>query len=476
MRRGAAFLNAATKSQLMRLTFNGAAGIVTGSSYLLEAAGKRILVDCGMFQGGKDVVRMNYEPFAYDPRSVDIMLLTHAHVDHSGLIPKLVRDGFAGKIYATKPTIDLAKIMLEDCAEVNAEDTAQENKRRMRAGQEPRDPLYTIDDVKKAMKRFTPADYDSDCSLSEGVGARFRNAGHILGSASILLTATEEGKTTSVLFSGDLGQGGTPIVDDPEPAPQADYVLVESTYGNRAHEDPSAREAALDKVVREAYARGGKLLIPSFSVERTQEVLYYLHRLAAAKKLPKESVFLDSPLSIKATEVFQKDIGYFRQSLRDEFKEPFAFKGLEFLKTTQDSMTMNDYRKPCIIIAGNGMCTAGRIRHHLKHNLWKRETTLLFVGYQAEGSLGRFIEEGAQIVKMMGIEVAVRAHVEKIDSFSSHADEDGLVQWLGGMKEKPKKVFIIHGEEESSEALAGKLGGLGFQTHVPKIGESVELP
>ncbi len=459
----------------MRLTFNGAAGIVTGSSYLLEAAGRRILVDCGMFQGGKDVTRMNYEPFSYDPAGIDALLLTHAHVDHSGLIPKLVRDGFSGKIFATRPTVDLARIMLEDCAEVNAEDTKQENKRRMRAGAEPREPLYTMDDVKKAVKQFSPVEYDQETEVVGGIIARFRNAGHILGSASIEVSAAEGGKATKIVFSGDLGQGGTPIVDDPAVIEQADYVLVESTYGNRGHEDPGTREAALDRVVREAYARGGKLLIPSFSVERTQELLYYLHRLEAAKRLPKERVFLDSPLSIKATGVFQKDMAYFKESLKEEFRDPFAFKGLEYLRTTQESMTMNDYRKPCIIIAGNGMCTAGRIRHHLKHNLWKPETTLLFVGYQAEGSLGRFIEEGAQMVKMMGMEVAVRAHVERIDSFSSHADEDELVGWLGGLKEKPKKVFIIHGEEESSEALAGRLGGLGFQTHVPKIGESVEL-
>ncbi len=459
----------------MRLTFNGASGIVTGSSYLLEAAGKRMLIDCGMFQGGKDITRLNYEPFPYDPAGVDFLLLTHAHVDHSGLIPKLAKDGFRGRIYATKPTTDLARIMLEDCAEVNAEDTEQENRRRMRAGQEAREPLYTIEDVKNAVKLFSPVDYDSDCQPAPGITARFRNAGHILGSASIELSASEGGKTTRIFFSGDVGQGGTPIVDDPEQVPAADYVLVESTYGNRSHEDPSTREAALDRVVREAFARGGKLLIPSFSVERTQELLYYLHRLAAAKKLPKENVFLDSPLSIKATGVFQKDIGYFRESLREEFKEPFVFKGLEFLRTTQDSMRMNGYEKPCIIIAGNGMCTAGRIRHHLKHNLWKPQTTLLFVGYQAEGSLGRFIEEGAQAVKMMGIEVAVRAHVEKIDSFSSHADEEGLAKWLGAMPQKPRKVFVIHGEEESSQALAGKLDSLGFSTKVPKIGESVEL-
>ncbi len=459
----------------MRLTFNGAAGIVTGSCYMLEAAGKRLLIDCGMFQGSKDITRMNYEPFRFDPKGIDLMLLTHAHVDHSGLIPKLARDGFGGKIYATRPTIDLAKIMLEDCAEVNAEDTKKENDRRMRLGQAPREPLYKIEDVKRAIRQFVPLEYGTEKEVAPGILVRLRNAGHILGSAVVELFVVEDGKTTKIVFSGDLGQGGTPIVDDPAPIDGADYVLVESTYGNRGHEDPGKREEALLKVVREAYARRGKLLIPSFSVERTQELLYYIHRLVAAKKFPKEEVFLDSPLSIKATAVFQKNLGYFRESLRQEFREPFVFKNLECLPTPQDSMTLNSYKKPCVIIAGNGMCTAGRIRHHLKHNLWKPETTLLFVGYQAEGTLGRVIEEGAQVVKMMGIEVAVRAHIERIDSFSSHADEDELVAWLGRLGSKPKKVFIIHGEQESSEELKKRLDGAGYITEVPSIGESVEL-
>ncbi|MFN7991011.1 MAG: MBL fold metallo-hydrolase [Candidatus Micrarchaeia archaeon] len=459
----------------MRLTFNGAAGMVTGSCYLLEAAGKKILVDCGMFQGPKEIVRLNYEPFRFDPREIDFVLLTHTHIDHCGLIPKLAKEGFGGRVLATPPTLDLARIMLEDCAEVNAEDTREENRRRMREGLEPREPIYKMEDVKRALRLFTPIEYNRERHLSSGIKVCYRDAGHILGSAIIEVFVNEQGRNVKIVFSGDLGQGNTPIVDDPTMIDSADYVLIESTYGDREHQDPGTRESELSRVVRSAFSRGGKLLIPSFSVERTQELLYYIHRLIAHKKFPKEEVFLDSPLSIKATALFHKNRRYCRQSLKDEFKEPFLFSQLKCLKTPEESMTMNNYRRPSIIIAGNGMCTSGRIRHHLKHNLWKKETTICFVGYQAEGTLGRIIEEGAQRVKMMGMEVVVRAHVEKIDGFSSHADSQDLERWLDGFKRRPKKVFIVHGERSSAEGLGRTLRGKGYRTHIPRLGESVTL-
>jgi len=459
----------------MKLTFNGAARIVTGSCYLLEAAGEKILIDCGMFQGAKDITRLNYEPFGFKPKEISCLLLTHTHIDHSGLIPKLVKAGFRGRIIATPPTIDLAKIMLEDAAQVNEDDTMHENKRRMRMGLAPREPLYTLKDVKASFGLFSPVGYDSPYSITDSLRMTFRNAGHILGSAIIELSVTEAGKTRKLVFSGDLGQWDTPLLDNPTLIRDADYVFIESTYGDRSHGAVKTRGDLLSKVVRETFRKGGKLLIPSFAVERTQELLYYLHRLARDRELPAENVFLDSPLAIEATKVFSRNMGYFSQRLREEFTDPFGFRNLKFLRTPQESQTMNEYAKPCIIIAGNGMCTAGRIRYHLKYHLWKQQNTLLFVGYQAEGSLGRVILDGADMVRMMGIEVAVEADVRQIDSFSSHADSKELVRWACGFRNKPKKVFIVHGEENSSLGLEKTLKELGFDTHVPVLGETVEL-
>lgn len=459
----------------MKLTFNGAARIVTGSCYLLETDGKKILIDCGMFQGSKDTNKLNYEPFAFDPKEITHLLLTHAHIDHSGLIPKLVKHGFSGQIITTPATVDLAKIMLEDAAQVNEDETIHENRRRQRLGQPPREPLFTLEDVKNVFPLFKPLGYDKELQVMDGIRMRLRNAGHILGSASIELWVTEDGKETKFVFSGDIGQWNTPLLDDPTLIDDADYVLIESTYGDRLHGDIKTRGDLLSQEVVDTFDRGGKLMIPSFAVERTQELLFYLHQLVRDGKFPAESIFLDSPLAINATKVFSKNMAYFSESFRKQFKDPFTFKELKFLKSAKDSMTMNDYAAPAIIIAGNGMCSAGRIRYHLKYNLWKPENTLLFVGYQAEGSLGRVILEGAETVRMMGMEVAVKAHVRQIDSFSSHADSMELKKWISGFSKQPKKVFVVHGEEQSSKALSASLFDMGYKTHVPEIGETVEL-
>lgn len=449
--------------------------MVTGSCYLLEAAGKRILIDCGMFQGAKEIVRLNYQGFDFDPKGVSFLLLTHAHIDHCGLIPKLVKSGFRGTIVATPPTADLAEIMLEDAATVNKEETEQENRRRLREGLPARKPLFTMDDVKLSLNYFHPVGYDKTFPLGKGLSMRFRNAGHILGSAMIELIVTDHGKTKKIVFSGDMGQGGTPVVEDPDIIDSADYVLVESTYGNRVHGDVKTRQERLYKEVKDTFDRGGMLMIPSFAVERTQEIIYYLHRMDRDGTLPEEFVFLDSPLAIEATRVFNNNMDYFSPALRKEFKAPFTFKKLKFLKSIEDSQTLNDYRQPCIVIAGNGMCTAGRIKFHLKHHLWDHRNTVLFVGYQAEGTLGRLIMEGAKMVHMMGVEVAVKAKVRHIDSFSSHIDASGVIRWLGKMKTKPRKVFIVHGEEDSAKVLESKLKSHGYRTHVPRKGESVQL-
>lgn len=459
----------------MKLTFYGAAGMVTGSCYLLEAAGKRILIDCGMFQGPKEITRLNYKKFRFDPASISCLLLTHAHIDHCGLIPKLVREGFRGSVIATPPTVDLAKIMLEDSASVNKEETIQENRRRQREGLPPRKPLYTHEDVKRCLHFFRKLDYGKVLSLGERVRMRFRNAGHILGSAVIEISADEHGKSTRIVFSGDLGQGGTPIVEDPEVIEEADYVLVESTYGSRQRGHVSTRQHLLHKEVQDTYRRGGMLMIPSFAVERTQEIIYYLHRMHRDGQLPQEFVFLDSPLAIEATRVFNMHMEYFSPALKKEFHTPFIFRKLKFLKTIEDSQTLNDYRRPCIIIAGNGMCSAGRIKFHIKHHIWDHRNTLLFVGYQAEGTLGRIILDGAKKVHLMGMEVAVKAKISHIDSFSSHIEAEGVVKWLSSIRKKPKKVFLVHGEEGSAKELEARLRRVGYKTHIPRLGETVAL-
>jgi len=449
--------------------------MVTGSCYLLEAAGVKILIDCGMFQGAKEITRLNYEQFNFDPKKISFLLLTHAHIDHCGLIPKLVKNGFRGTIITTPPTADLADIMLEDSAAVQKEDTEQENRRRLREGLPPRKPLYTLEDVKQALTYFHTAEYDKAHKLTENISFTLREAGHILGSCVVELSVAEKGKTTKLVFSGDLGQSGTPIVKDPAAIADADYVLVESTYGSRSHGSVSTREEYLSREVRDTFKRGGMLMIPSFAVERTQEIIYYLHCMDRDGLLPAEEVFLDSPLAIRATKVFNSNMKYFSPELRKEFSTPFTFKKLKFLKTIDDSSMLNDYRKPCIVIAGNGMCTAGRIKFHLKHHLWNPKNTVLMVGYQAEGTLGRLMLEGAKMVRMMGMEVAVRAKIRHIDSFSSHIDGAGLVKWLGAMRRKPRRVFIVHGEESSARELETRLRTAGYKTHVPVIGETIEL-
>ncbi|MEK6982053.1 MAG: MBL fold metallo-hydrolase [Candidatus Micrarchaeota archaeon] len=459
----------------MKITFNGAAGIVTGSCYLLETENKKILIDCGMFQGTKEITRLNYEPFPFNPKEISYVLLTHAHVDHCGLIPKLVKNGFTGKIISTGPTLDLTQLMLKDAAHVNEDETLQENKRRVRAGLEPRDPLYTLEDAVKSFSFFSPVNYENPRKLSNDLEVIFHNAGHILGSSMVEIHVSESGKITKFLFSGDVGQGGTPILDDPTVIENADYVIVESTYGNRSHGNLSMRKQDLLKVVKETYARGGKLMIPSFAVERTQELLYYLHLLIRDGSFPNQKIFLDSPLAIEVTKVFKKNLKYFSKNLTKEFSDPFTFNQLKCLKTQQESRDLNDYAAPCIIIAGSGMCNAGRIRHHIKHNIWNPKNTLLFVGYQAEGTLGRIILEGAKSIWMMGSIFAVKSQIRKIDSFSSHATADQLIKWISKLKNKPNKIFVTHGEKISAEALSLELRKFGFKSFVPKIGDTINI-
>jgi metallo-beta-lactamase family protein len=459
----------------MKLTFCGAARIVTGSCYLVEVGKNKVLVDCGMFQGTKDITRLNYKPFLFNPKEIDYVFLTHAHIDHSGLLPKLVKYGFKGKIFATSATIDLAKIMLEDSAHIQFMDTKYENKRRKIEGLPPRAPMYDDEDVKKTNALFKKVDYDEVYQITEKIKVRYRDAGHIIGSSIIEMFINEGDGEKKIVFSGDLGQWDVPIIEDPTLVEDADYILIESTYGNRLHEDTIGRDELLLKYAKETWTKGGKMLIPSFAVERTQELLYSFNKLIKQGKLPDMKIFLDSPLAIKATEIFKKRHEFFDEEALTKYKNPFRFENLVYTPTANDSKKLNTYDKPCVIIAGSGMCNAGRIRHHLRHGLWHKKNTVVFVGYQAEGTLGRHILEGSKRVRMMGIEVEVKADIYKINSFSAHADYNDLIKWGKGFVKKPKKVFVIHGEFKASKALKERLGKIGFNCYIPKIGEKTAI-
>ncbi len=454
----------------MKLTFCGAAQIVTGSCYLIETGGEKYLVDCGMFQGPKHITRLNYKRFPFNPKEISHVFLTHAHIDHSGLLPKLVAQGFSGKICATAATIDLCEIMLQDSAHIQEMDTEQENRRRVRQGKEPREPLYTQKHAEQIRHFFKEVNYGEDLKISSNVIVTFRDAGHILGSAIIEFCA--EGK--KIVFSGDLGQWNVPIVQDPTLIEDANYLLIESTYGNRLHEPIQMRQDLLLKVVEKTHKKGGKLLIPTFAIERTQELLYAFNKLVEAKKFPDQKIFLDSPLAIKATEIFKKHHECFDKAAANT-KSPFTFPQLEYSLKTKDSIKLNTYSEPCIIMAGSGMCTGGRIRHHLKHGLWEPKNTILFVGYQAEHTLGRVILEGAEKIWMMGLTIVVKADVEKINSFSAHADYNELLKWSRGFKKKPYKTFVVHGEPDASSALKQRLEKEGHDCYIPSLGETIVL-
>ncbi len=453
----------------MKISFLGACRMVTGSCYLIETNGEKVLVDCGMFQGSKEVTRLNYEGFGFNPEEISYVFLTHAHIDHSGLLPKLYAEGFYGRIVSTGATADLCKIMLEDAADMHEHGTEHENRRREEEGLPPRKPLYTKRDARGVCRQFDRVNYDE---TYEGgcISVRYFDAGHILGSAIIEMSA--EGK--KIVFSGDIGQWGSPIVRDPTLIREADYLLMESTYGNRLHQDVSERANLLAEYARETYKRGGKLLIPSFAVERTQELLYTIKKLKDAGEFPQEEVFLDSPLAMRATNVFVKHREcYDWESLSSD--DPMGLDEIQYTGSVEASKKLNHYSKPCIIIAGSGMCTGGRIKHHLKNSLYDSRNMVLFVGYQAEGTLGRVILEGAKRVRLLGVEVDVNAEIRSIDGFSAHADRNGLLTWVKGFKRAPKITFIVHGEPDAAEALKEGLERGGFYCRIPSMLQTIRL-
>lgn len=446
----------------MKIQFCGAATGVTGSCHLITTEKHKILLDCGQFQGGKTREAMNYEPFPFDPAEIDYMILSHAHIDHCGRIPLLVKRGFKGDIYCTDATADLVEVMLKDSGYIHEKEAEWKNRKNERAGRPAVEPLYTFNDAVDSLKFIKPVLYDQLIELNDEMKFVFNDAGHILGSAITELWITEEGQTSKIVFSGDLGVMDRPILRDPTIIKKADYVIMETTYGNRVHPSNSLDVTKLMDIIRDTAKRGGTTVIPSFAVGRTQELIYELNRVYDSnseyrKDFENLMVYVDSPMATTATEVFKKNAQVFDDETKEYITKgdnPLDFKNLKFTRTSQDSIWLNTDPTPKVIISASGMCDAGRIRHHLKHNLWNRKSSIVFVGYQAEGTLGRLLLDGAKEVTLFGENIQVNAQIHNLEGFSGHADKDGLLAWLSGFQKVPKHVFLVHGEEESKKAFA----------------------
>lgn len=465
----------------MKLQFLGATRQVTGSRYYLEIGGLRLLVDCGMYQERAYLAR-NWEPSPVPLDQIDYVLLTHAHVDHCGLIPKLVRDGFAGVILATSATRDLAELVLADAAHIQAEDVFFKQKRHareQRKGPYPLLPLYTPADVEQAMGLFRTVQYDQPTPLDDRATVTFRDAGHILGSAMLELSIRGNGQARTVVFSGDIGEWDKPIIRDPSVFDHADYVVMESTYGAREHDGVGEVEEQLVEVINNTVDRGGNVIIPTFAIERAQELMYYLGRLVRADRIPHLMVFLDSPMAVDATEVFRRHRECMDEEaikLLDSGQAPCRFPGLSLIRDTDESKAINRIRGSCIIMAGSGMCTAGRIKHHLVNNVSRPENTILFAGYQAVGTLGRLILDGEKKVRIHGSEHRVKARVAQIHGLSGHAGRKSLLRWVGHLQAPPRRLFITHGDEDASASLAGLIRSEhGWPVEVPSYRDAFEL-
>jgi len=462
----------------MKLQFLGAAGIVTGSCFLLDTGNARIMIECGMYQGPKEIREYNYGNFLVPPGSVDHVLLTHAHIDHSGLIPKLVKHGFQGKIFATAPTVELCEVMLPDSGFIQEMEVERKNRKNRRAGQPMIEPIYTVDDAYKSLSYFKPVMYDEIVQIMPGIRARFVDAGHILGSAMIELWVRENESEVKLVFSGDIGNMNMPIVKDPSCIAEADYVIMESTYGSRLHDQQKEEIELLFDAIRDTYLKGGNLIIPAFAVERTQDLIYHLYLLMEAGRMPPMQVYIDSPLATAATAVFWKHRNVFDRETSDLIKKGddlFQAPGIKFTRSVDESRALNSIDR-AVIISASGMCEAGRIRHHLKYNLWRPESTVLFVGYQAQGSLGRLILDGAESVRILGDKIAVKADIRFIEGYSAHADQAGLVGWVKKFASLPREIFLVHGETESLRTLAGLLKSeLGANVTIPELRQAVNL-
>ncbi len=466
----------------MKLRFMGAVRTVTGSMHLLTVNGSNILLDCGLFQGRRQEAFERNRNLPFQAGDVDVLILSHAHIDHSGNIPSLVKSGFQGNIFATFATRDLCAAMLRDSAHIQEQDVEYVNKKRARQGLPPVEPLYSTQDATGSLQYFIGVGYDRTFGVAPGVKATFHDAGHILGSAITVLDIEEDGRQCRLAFSGDLGRKNMPILRDPSPIHDVDYLIIESTYGNRQHESPAEAQAALRRVVAETYRRGGKVIIPAFSVGRTQEIVYTLHRLIETRQIPELPIFVDSPLSVNVTEVFRLhpecyDEETARFILSDRHPDPFGFKRLRYIRDVEDSKELHFLREPAIIISASGMCEAGRILHHLKNNIEDSRNTILIVGWQAPDTLGRKLVEHWEKVRIFGEEYQVKAEVEVINGYSAHADRGELLDYVRPLHSgRLKQVFVVHGEEEASLALADGLRELGVpDVVVPEPMEEVVL-
>lgn len=463
----------------MKIQFIGATHEVTGSCTLLEVCGKKYLVDCGMEQG---IDVFENVPIPVPANSIEAVFLTHAHIDHSGMLPKLYKDGFRGAIYATAATCDLCNIMLRDCAHIQESEALWRNRKAQRAGEAPVTPVYTVEDALGAISRFRPCGYGQVLRVAEGIDVRFTDIGHLLGSSCIELWLTEGGETRKIVFSGDVGNVNQPLIKDPQSVEQTDYLVIESTYGDRLHEQPGNTVAELADVLQRTFDRGGNVVIPSFAVGRTQEMLYAIRQIKQEGLVTGHDgfpVYVDSPLAVEATGIFlQCDHSCFDEetaALVEQGINPIWFDNICLAVTSDESKQINFDKRPKVILSASGMCEAGRIRHHLKHNLWSAENTVLFVGYQAEGSLGRKLQDGAQFVRLFGEDISVNAQIASLHGTSGHADQAGLLRWLEGFREKPRLVFVNHGDDASCTAFQKLLTQRDYPAEAPYSGAEYDL-
>lgn len=465
----------------IRLRFLGAAQNVTGSRHLLEANGVRLLVDCGLYQE-RHYRERNWEKFAVGPESIDAVLLTHAHLDHCGLLPKLVREGFGGKIYCTAATAEIARIILLDSAKIQEEDAEHKRKRHERQGRKgpyPEVPLYTTEDAEACFPLFSHIEYREAERLGDGVEATFYDAGHVLGSSVIRVKVRQDGEERIILFSGDIGRPDRPIVCDPTIFDKADYVLIESTYGDRVHKEVSDVKDAIGEVINKTKRAGGNIIVPSFALERSQEVLYYINKLLQDGAIERLKIFLDSPMASRITKVFKEHPELFDKEMRESVRNHeslFDLPDLAMAGTVAESKAINDMKGTVMVIAGSGMCTGGRVKHHLVNNIGRPESTVMFVGYQAVGTLGRSLVDGAEKVRILGERYRVRAKIVRINGFSSHADRDELLEWLVELDAPPRGVFVVHGETDSAQSFGDYVRQeTGWDVTVPQYRQEVIL-
>jgi metallo-beta-lactamase family protein len=468
----------------MKITFLGAAKTVTGSCFFIETNSTKFLVDCGMFQGNSKENLINEEEFPFNPSELHYVFLTHAHIDHSGRIPRLYVMGFRGEVITTKATTELCALMLPDSGHIQEFENEWINRKRERAGKPPVQPLYTCQDAVDSISLFRSLTYGEVLKVNDEIKVRYNDAGHMLGSAIIEIWITENGEETKIVFTGDLGNKDMPILRDPSLIESADYLIIESTYGNRLHMGNKDKAESFIDTMNETIRNGGNVIIPSFAVGRTQEIIYELNKKREVydekiKELFRTPVFVDSPLAISATEVFRRNLDCYDEEAREYIENgdnPLDFPGLQFTRTADESKALNQRKHSVIIISASGMCEAGRIKHHLKHNLWRKDSTIMFVGYQAMGTLGRRLLDGAKKVRIFGEEISVNAKIEIIDGFSGHADKAGLLDWIGKINRKPKKIFIVHGEEPSMNEFSSEINKrLNIETIIPEKGDSFIL-